>query len=434
MTKKLCLKNETGLHTPICHCEGFSPWQSNEIASHSFAMTSECGRSALICHPEVLTEGSIDSSHSFRMTQCETGRSMIEMLGVLAVMGVLSVAGIAGYNSAMNKHRANELLNEASKRAVVVAGQFLNRDTASLAEFSGHNSVAGATFTDTTATKDANNQFTLTITGVSEAVCNHMQNMKTALIQKFEPSDCATTATVKLTYNADLSVENSSAPSGGNESGTTTPQSPTCDPECTGGRECVADNTCACPDDKPIWNGSECQVKATCDAGQYYFVGSNFCDEEQVCDEAVQYSNYTKNTTNKTCTCPSGTYGYLWMDSSYDCCPEGYPIIMGKCATSKTCDGTWYCNGELDDNGNCIDNVECCEGEVITEGNWQECLNCKEGEKVYCADVTACMGALSCCDGNVVTFSDGSWRGCCPAEVTAWDPEKCTSPVPKEYW
>ncbi|MBS6473139.1 MAG: hypothetical protein KH347_02690 [Acetobacter sp.] len=31
----------------------------------------------------------------------ESGRSMIEMLGVLAIIGVLSVGGIAGYSQAM---------------------------------------------------------------------------------------------------------------------------------------------------------------------------------------------------------------------------------------------------------------------------------------------------------------------------------------------
>ena len=37
----------------------------------------------------------------------ESGRSMVEMLGVLAVIGVLSVAGVSGYTAAMKKHRAN---------------------------------------------------------------------------------------------------------------------------------------------------------------------------------------------------------------------------------------------------------------------------------------------------------------------------------------
>lgn len=35
----------------------------------------------------------------------ERGRSMIEMLGVLAIVGILSVGGIAGYSKAMLKHK-----------------------------------------------------------------------------------------------------------------------------------------------------------------------------------------------------------------------------------------------------------------------------------------------------------------------------------------
>ena len=44
----------------------------------------------------------------------ESGRSMVEMLGVLAIIGVLSVTGIYGYKQAMNKMKANEALNFAS--------------------------------------------------------------------------------------------------------------------------------------------------------------------------------------------------------------------------------------------------------------------------------------------------------------------------------
>lgn len=37
----------------------------------------------------------------------QNGRSMIEMLGVLAIIGVLSVGGISGYTKAMTKHKTN---------------------------------------------------------------------------------------------------------------------------------------------------------------------------------------------------------------------------------------------------------------------------------------------------------------------------------------
>ena len=53
------------------------------------------------------------------MKKNENGRSMIEMLGVLAIIGVLSVGGIYGYTSAMKKYKANEILQTASMLATV---------------------------------------------------------------------------------------------------------------------------------------------------------------------------------------------------------------------------------------------------------------------------------------------------------------------------
>ena len=43
---------------------------------------------------------------------CSVGRSMIEMLGVLAIVGVLSVGGIAGYSKAMQKYKINKMLDD----------------------------------------------------------------------------------------------------------------------------------------------------------------------------------------------------------------------------------------------------------------------------------------------------------------------------------
>ena len=47
--------------------------------------------------------------HDLKVQQ---GRSMIEMLGVLAIIGVLSVGGIAGYAKAMERYRINETINQ----------------------------------------------------------------------------------------------------------------------------------------------------------------------------------------------------------------------------------------------------------------------------------------------------------------------------------
>ena len=44
----------------------------------------------------------------------QSGRSIIEMLGVLAIIGVLSVGGIAGYSKAMEKWKINKTISEYS--------------------------------------------------------------------------------------------------------------------------------------------------------------------------------------------------------------------------------------------------------------------------------------------------------------------------------
>ena len=50
----------------------------------------------------------------------EQGRSMVEMLGVLAIIGVLSIGGIAGYTMAMNRYKANQILDLASKMSMAL--------------------------------------------------------------------------------------------------------------------------------------------------------------------------------------------------------------------------------------------------------------------------------------------------------------------------
>ena len=58
------------------------------------------------------------------MKQREQGRSMVEMLGVLAIIGVLSIGSIAGYTMAMNRYKANEILDLASKLSVAVQSSY----------------------------------------------------------------------------------------------------------------------------------------------------------------------------------------------------------------------------------------------------------------------------------------------------------------------
>ena len=60
----------------------------------------------------------VDSSVQF-------GRSMIEMLGVLAIIAVLSVGGIAGYSKAMQKWKVDEMIGQYN---MLVYGLLENKD------------------------------------------------------------------------------------------------------------------------------------------------------------------------------------------------------------------------------------------------------------------------------------------------------------------
>ena len=57
----------------------------------------------------------------------ESGRSMIEMLGVLAIIGVLSVGGIAGYSKAMLKYKVNKTVDMVTQTSSNIRIAFGNQ-------------------------------------------------------------------------------------------------------------------------------------------------------------------------------------------------------------------------------------------------------------------------------------------------------------------
>ncbi len=278
----------------------------------------------------------------YALREGQTGRSMVEMLGVLAVMGVLSVAGIAGYNSAMNKHRANELLNEASKRAVLVAAQAMMGKTGeiSLSEF-GNNAVSGVTFSKAEI-KDNHIVLTLSGNGLAD-ICTQLKNATgDNTVMKITQDDCS-----ELTFNADMSVGSAAK-----------------EPEnkCpAGGEYDEATGTCKCADG----TGSCCNAgKAVCPE---YDSDTDTCDTDYLCCES---GKHTWKNGHYTCfeNCSEGETEWIRSDGDHHCisCPEG---------EIPYCDGSSY----TDDNyglNNCIDDPACCDGEVHGTGSKYYEWNC----------------------------------------------------------
>ena len=179
-------------------------------------------------------------SFTFVQDDRESGRSMVEMLGVLAVMGVLSVGGVAMYTNAMNKYRANELLNESSKRAVVIATQILSGKSIS-ADMINQFDNNGTTFTG--VEEVGTNQFKLTLSGVDDDVCTQLKATvgSNTIIQEVGDK-CA-----YLTFNNDLSKGITSSGTNGGSNGGNEQQEP----------------EVACPENSDTVGGGRGQIQGT---------------------------------------------------------------------------------------------------------------------------------------------------------------------------
>ena len=218
----------------------------------------------------------------------ESGRSMVEMLGVLAIIGVLSVGGIAGYTTAMNKHRANQILNGASVRAIVVSTQIQRGSAApTLGEFTD-NEVGGATFTGLADWTTTDKRFSLTLTGVSTEICTQMKATvgQNSIIREINEG-CTT-----ITYNNDLSP-NDPEPSG--------PKGDECTDSCSGEAKCE-NGYCECPPGS-LWQPSDNSGNGECKTGL-----TGDCTTNADCKEAGKYciiksTEYDCEKPNKgTCT------------------------------------------------------------------------------------------------------------------------------------
>ena len=66
-------------------------------------------------------------ARKFLVDGVQCGRSMIEMLGVLAIIGVLSIGGIAGYTKAMEKIHVNKIVNMISDISATIKTAYISQ-------------------------------------------------------------------------------------------------------------------------------------------------------------------------------------------------------------------------------------------------------------------------------------------------------------------
>ena len=109
------------------------------------------------------------------MKKIESGRSMIEMLGVLAIVGVLSIGGLAGYQMAMNRYRASALSDYASRCVVVGQTKTMDGRIANSGTEGNCVTILGGEATPdfggtATAADNPNGQVTVTFSSIPTAV------------------------------------------------------------------------------------------------------------------------------------------------------------------------------------------------------------------------------------------------------------------------
>ena len=126
----------------------------------------------------------------------QSGRSMVEMLGVLAIIGVLSIGGIAGYTMAMNRYKANEILSVAAQVAVI--GQ-----TADMGEGSDTSaSTLGLPTGDASTIEYKKTYKKVEITGVEGGIANAINSIvggTTSACGSVGEGETTTTCTLEMT-------------------------------------------------------------------------------------------------------------------------------------------------------------------------------------------------------------------------------------------
>jgi type II secretory pathway pseudopilin PulG len=209
----------------------------------------------------------------------QKGRSMVEMLGVLAIIGVLSVGGISAYGVAMKKHKANELLHQASMLATTISAQVMSNDGKLPETTTSFANSSYGTFDQSVTEALDGKGFAITIENVDSDVCGQLEKMGGGMMRD---ATCNNT-TATLSYYKNLATndeEGKNSPMGGTADGgegggETGTLDPCADVECGEGLSCFR-GQCKCPDGLPLC-GDQCCSKGTYCTGTHSYSQDHLC-------------------------------------------------------------------------------------------------------------------------------------------------------------
>lgn len=294
------------------------------------------------------------------------GRSMIEMLGVLAIIGVLSIVALVGFTYAMNKHRANTVTHDVMLLATEVL--LTGKDTVPSDFYPASNKQF-----DIALTADG---FEITASDVTDAVYDRIEE----LVQ--DPIEEVRRTGQGVTYVFGLETSGSGGPAPD-----PAPEPDLCDGlVCQHGGSCL-DGVCRCVNG---YSGTYCEIEPDACYGIT-------CNGHGTCSEG-------------DCACTdgySGTYCEIEPDACYGVTCNGHGTCSGGVCTCE--DGYIGDNCETEDKCYGVTLTDCqlsCDsltGTITNKEDGTECTTsdnvagtCQEG---VCQAAAETCGELNCPGG-----------------------------------
>ena len=390
--------------------------------------------------------------------KAQSGRSMIEMLGVLIVIGVLSIAALSGFSYAMNRHKANETIHDVMLRATnvpMIDEHYVERVGDYEWKFAGlpEDGQLGSFYRMHTVVSDLNEYiYRVVVSDVPKRVCRQVLSLNPTDIDAIyvegdKPSDeeCPNELNTMAFYFDEYGtgghlpdIDNPNP----EEPGSDTPVPPLPEPgeDCLSrtsyryGDNCEYTGECClnplaegCP---PSCTPKGCPEAPTCGACEQYTYDGNGCAngcEQKTCttscsegEEATGYDEcgcvegcVKKCPTMPTCgACEVPNYNTCSCEYDTSCCPE-----FSGCSACET---------EVKDEKGC--SIGCEQGP-----DYAECF-CSGSENPYCcmnpqeeSCVDYCVKCGDCCVADPCPDDESTDPVCCAllTEGGFWARDRC---------
>lgn len=312
-------------------------------------------------------------AHNLRSQQ---GRSMVEMLGVLVVIGVLSITAVLGYSYAMNKHRANIILEDVKRIAVfVVSSDFMQKEDGVIEDLN----VEVESDTPYEVAKETEKTFYITAGEIDKKICAILVREKPTYAEEIvanamDAKVCQEGENEIYFYvNADMqTIDDADKPEACSAevpcSGCSECLAGRCvdkNEKCSDGQYCV-DGICECP------NGQIKNKDGICEVCGNTNIAINRSDASE-CLKCSFASMFIANSSAKCFPCPAGTTP---TDQGCTGCPAGelwHSGGRGETSLCKKCIDTTGVITSLSECNKCSDHYAAGRFEAYTSVG---CYNC----------------------------------------------------------